>query len=418
MLNTGFDSEGASTVLTTKKLGMSNSLGVVTMDSKVANKDDSTLKVKKNKRKSKHNAVKNLDVEKIEDIKDIMEQEPYMKKKVHNEKKEKKGEVNQPLTNCGEVEDVAESVDSGCIVDSTLDTADMTDWPQVEAVLLEENNFITNFLRWVPVVKPVNTPGETDNKEGKEEAAENLINKRFREDATGTNTEDLEELKEKYENTLLDMRKNKKKKLWDPATRRKEAKLNRKLSRLKKRRDKRITKFKKQNMCMEPKKEEYFSENVKQKKPIYDRNGKLVFSKFDFSKSSASSEKDSNLKGKDLKQLLSQVLKEKEKVKRIEQMGDKENASKVLEHKAWSVAMEKVEGGKFASNTGLIKKLIKKKEARKKTSRKNWEHRMELIEKKKAQKQNIRQRNIKARKEAKRGSKMKMKKKGHLVPGF
>lgn len=101
------------------------------MDNKVANKDSNMFKVKKNKRKAKK-----LDIEKTEDML-VNEQEHHKKKKkkIHSKSKEEKGKVNQPQTNGGEVEDVAESVDSGCIADSTSDIADVTDWPQVSNVL-------------------------------------------------------------------------------------------------------------------------------------------------------------------------------------------------------------------------------------------------------------------------------------------
>lgn len=67
----------------------------------------------------------------------------------------------------------------------------------------------------------------------------------------------------------------------------------------------------------------------------------------------------------------------------------------------------------------MLKKSIKKQENHKKTSQKKWEQRLETVQKKKLDKQNQRKKNITTRKEAKLERKMKkMKKKGHLVPGF
>lgn len=52
-------------------------------------------------------------------------------------------------------------------------------------------------------------------------------------------------------------------------------------------------------------------------------------------------------------------------------------------------------------------------------SQKKWEQRLETVQKNKMDKQNQRKKNIGTRKEAKLEKKMKkMKKKGHIVPGF
>ncbi|XP_045604692.1 surfeit locus protein 6 homolog [Procambarus clarkii] len=371
----------------------------------------------KKKRKLECTGINN-DVESEDVVLDKQGSSKKKKKKKKSKSTEGKERGSKEVLDNGEVEDVAESVDSGCIVDSNSDIiSNLSDWPQVQSALLEENKFITNFLTWLPAKKvSFEESAGTSNKRQKEEESS-----RQNQIKGGVGFSDLDELQEKYSSTLANLKSTRKKKLWDPATRRKEAKLNKKLNRLKKRKTKRLqknTKLEKLQFEAEVK-ENGYNQDSKPKKPIYNKKGQLVFSKFDFSNDSTTGDIDTNLKPKDLKQLLSQALKEKEKVKRMEQKGETEKAAGVIEQKAWSGALQKAEGLKVRNDVDLIKKSIKKKESSKKTSQKNWEERKQTIEKKKEEKQNARKKNIKARKETKLNKKMKkMKKKGHIVPGF
>lgn len=335
-----------------------------------------------------------------------------------------------------ETEDLAESVDSGCIPDSSSDiAADVTDPAQIEAALLKENIFISNLLRWLPASLQSKEPEpeirkgkkrKNEEKRKEDEAGPSTKKQKVDVDPVDTNA-DLDQLQEKYRRILGDLRKNRNKK-WDHATRKKEAKLAKKLKVLEKRKDKRTKNRLKLPKVVENKKEKSTQQNIQQnnpknvkpQKPIYNKKGELVFSKFDFSSNNGpSGDIDTNMKSKDLKQILSQALKEKEKMKHLEKKGDKEGAISIADQKAWSSALQKAEGKKVKSDVDMLKKSIKKQEIRKKTSQKKWEQRLETIKKHKADKQNQRKKNITSRKEAKLDKKMKkMKKRGHIVPGF
>ncbi|KAG7155615.1 Surfeit locus protein 6-like [Homarus americanus] len=355
-------------------------------DTKVENGDDSTFMVKKKQKKRKHKSLE-MDVEENEGVSEyLVPSEPHKKKKKKKDKKivEEREKGNQPKLNGGS-EDVAESIDSGCI-------ADMTDWPQVKDALVEENRFLSNYIRLVPV-RPVIAPEEEDQGDEKHQQEKNSSN-------------------------VAPFRQSRKKGR-DPVRKKKEAKLNKKIARL----DKRVKKKTKPhpiNQEHEIKTEKGIAQGGNRATPtIYNQKGELVFSKFDFSSSSTAAEVDSNLKPRDLKQVLSQALKEKEKVKRMEQKGYLGSAAEVLDQKAWSGALQKAEGIKIKNDVDLLKKSLHKKSARKKASQKSWEERKEAINRKILEKQNNRQKNVKSRKNAKLSKKMKkMKNKGHIVPGF
>ncbi|KAG0716170.1 Surfeit locus protein 6 [Chionoecetes opilio] len=216
-------------------------------------------------------------------------------------------EIKSLATKEAEAEDLAESVDSGCIPDSSSDiVADVPDIAQIEASVLKENTFISSLLKWMPSDLPGREPEpEVETSRGKKRKYEAKSkqdetrhnNKKQKVDVDLAETHaDLDQLQDKYRETLIDLRNVK---------------------------------------------------PVKPKKPIYNQKGQLVFSKFDFSNNnSLSGDMDSNKKSKDLKQILSQTLKEKEKMKQLEKRGDKEGAISIAEQKAWSNALQKAEGKK------------------------------------------------------------------------
>ncbi|XP_045127938.1 surfeit locus protein 6 homolog [Portunus trituberculatus] len=371
------------------------------------------------------------------------------KKFKKNKKKVKKnvtGEVKSDAAKEFELEDLAESVDSGCIPDSSSDImTDLSDTAQIKTAVLKENVFISNLLRWLPLplqskepdpepeIKGLLIPAEgkkkkNEKKRKREESGPVSKRQKVNIDPTKS-TADLDQLQETYQRTLDDLKKNRNK--GNHSTRKKEAKLAKKLNLLEKRKDKRLkrkvkssgrTEVKQNKKDMKKNLQEIQSspKNVKPQKPIYNQKGELVFSKFDFSNSiNLSGDVDTTMKSKDLKQILSQTLKEKEKMKHLEKKGDKEAAINIADQRAWSAALQKAEGKKVKSDVEMLKRSIKKREMRKKISQKKWEQRKETIQKQKTDKQNLRRKNIAVRREAKVDKKMKkMKKKGHIVPGF
>jgi len=164
-------------------------------------------------------------------------------------------------------------------------------------------------------------------------------------------------------------------------------------------------------------------------KPVYNNEGKMVFSKFDFAngemvgKSSSSAPKGGAPGGgggkpgpKDPKAALNKIKKHKEKLQSLEAIGKTERVKTIEEKTAWSTAMAKAEGVKVKDDVDLLKKSIKKIDQRKKKSKQKWEDRKESVEKRKDFKQKKRSENISKRKQDKKNN--KMKKSGGKKAGF
>ena len=152
-------------------------------------------------------------------------------------------------------------------------------------------------------------------------------------------------------------------------------------------------------------------------KPIYNSEGNLVFSKFDFT-ASGKKKRHSDLTGKDYKRLLEKIEKRNEKLKELKSR-DETAAVNLKEKFKWDAALHKAEGEKVKDNPELLKKALKRKEKIKEKRKMKWEERTNSVEKLKEAKQAKRTKNINARKQAKKEKKMKkLKKKGRLIPGF
>lgn len=150
-------------------------------------------------------------------------------------------------------------------------------------------------------------------------------------------------------------------------------------------------------------------------KPIFNKEGKMVYSKFDFSEKNKKEESGSK---KNYKKLLEKVEKERNELKELKK-SDIDAAHTKQQKLAWNNALQKAEGVKVKDDPELLKKTIKKQEKLKKKSSKEWADRTERTEKKQKDKQDKRLKNIKARKQKKVDSKIKKaKKKGRILPGF
>ena len=155
-------------------------------------------------------------------------------------------------------------------------------------------------------------------------------------------------------------------------------------------------------------------------KPVYNANGKMVFSKFDLSNGTGSQfGSDSKSKKPDPKSTLQSIQKQKEQLKKLELKGETSKVNQLEEKSAWTKALDKAEGVKVKDDESLLKKSIKKQEQRKKSSAKKWDARKEGVEKRKNDKIQKRNENISKRKKDKKDNKMKkLAKKGRSVPGF
>ncbi|KAL3871456.1 hypothetical protein ACJMK2_039452 [Sinanodonta woodiana] len=154
------------------------------------------------------------------------------------------------------------------------------------------------------------------------------------------------------------------------------------------------------------------------KRPIYNKEGKLVFSKFDFSDSKVKEKSQSGLTGKDYKRLLEKIEKRNQRINKLKEKDT--SAAKNMEEKLqWQAAIHRAEGEKVKDNPELLKKALKRKEKMKDKRKKKWDERVQQTEQRMDAKQQKRQQNIKSKKQAKVEKKIKKaKKKGRIIPGF
>ncbi len=152
-------------------------------------------------------------------------------------------------------------------------------------------------------------------------------------------------------------------------------------------------------------------------KPIYNSEGKMVFSKFDFSES-GKTKKSQEASGKDFKKLLEKATKQKQKIEDLK--GKDLEAGKNLETKLqWKKAQQKAEGVKVRDDPELLKKAAKRKEKAKEKRKKNWEEREQKVKGRMQAQQDKRKKNIQKKKQGRIDKKIKKaRKKGRMVPGF
>jgi hypothetical protein len=152
---------------------------------------------------------------------------------------------------------------------------------------------------------------------------------------------------------------------------------------------------------------------------IYNRDGNLVFSKFDFV--SPLVESDVNQKKKKNKKSLNKLLvkakKEEQKLSNLEETNALA-AKQMKDKKLWRNAIEKSEGIKVRDNSKLIEKSLKKKKKLKMKSKKEWNERNESLENKIKSKDEKRKRNIDDRRQQIKARKLsKARKKGRIIGG-
>lgn len=79
-------------------------------------------------------------------------------------------------------------------------------------------------------------------------------------------------------------------------------------------------------------------------KPVFNSEGKMVFSKFDFSEIGV--KKKLPKSGNNPKKILQQLQEKKEQLKQLEESGDKERVEEIKEKDAWKAALAKANGEK------------------------------------------------------------------------
>ncbi|CAK9821798.1 Surfeit locus protein 6 homolog [Anthophora retusa] len=154
---------------------------------------------------------------------------------------------------------------------------------------------------------------------------------------------------------------------------------------------------------------------VPRPKPVFNSEGKMVFSKFDFSEIGTKRKPPK----KDPKRMLLDIKQKKEKLREMEQAGEVEKAQNFKEKDAWKSVLAKASGEKVKDDPDLLKRTLKRKEQKKKHSAKKWESRLENVQKGIRERQKKRQDNIMAKKKEKKLTKLKRAaKKGRVVAGF
>lgn len=156
---------------------------------------------------------------------------------------------------------------------------------------------------------------------------------------------------------------------------------------------------------------------TKATKPVVTKEGKLIFSKFDFTKS-GEKEKTSDLAGKDYKRILARLEQREAKVAKLKET-DAGAASKLEQKYVWQDVMKKAKGEKIKDDPTKLKKAIKRKEKMKESRKKKWESRKATEDKAQKDRQQKRQDNIQKRKDEKKAKhRKKLIKKGRILPGF
>ncbi|KAF8781558.1 surfeit locus protein 6 homolog [Argiope bruennichi] len=155
-----------------------------------------------------------------------------------------------------------------------------------------------------------------------------------------------------------------------------------------------------------------------EEKPVYNKDGKIIYSKLDFSENGLEEKKKSEFSGKKYKKLLKKAEEKKEKIEKLKEINP-EKATTVEQKEKWKKALLKSENVKIKDNPELLKKSLKRQEKIKKKKAKVWKDRVEHTETRKQAKQEKRSKNIQKRKKDKLDHKIKRaKKKGRVIPGF
>ncbi|KAI0213380.1 hypothetical protein LSAT2_001595 [Lamellibrachia satsuma] len=157
-------------------------------------------------------------------------------------------------------------------------------------------------------------------------------------------------------------------------------------------------------------------------KPIFNKEGKMVFSKFDFTDANCGKKEKKGsdvLTGKNYKKLLEKVEKRKEKLTKVREMDGCGVARTLQKKQQWKSVLQKAEGVKVRDDPELLRKSLKKKEKLREKHSKEWKERLERVQKTKKEHQDKRKRNIQKKKHSRIDKKInRSKKKGHIIPGF
>lgn len=157
--------------------------------------------------------------------------------------------------------------------------------------------------------------------------------------------------------------------------------------------------------------------DTKMNKPIFNSQGKMVFSKFDFGKAETKNKVKTKLN--DPQKILKDIEAKSAKLKELANSGEKDKAEELKKKTLWNTALSKADGQKVKDDPELLKKTIKRREQQVNKSKKKWQTRQEGVQKAKEERQKKRSENINKRKKDKKMTKLKKaSKKGKIIPGL
>jgi len=345
-------------------------------------------------------------------------QTPKKAKKDKKKKLKQKSEIDKSENEDKKVEVKGESENKSKKEDKAVTSEDIFDVSSLRQELLAENSFISKALSLVRVPKHKNQQSEQDSDADSENDEEAVVAGDSPAKGGGGRAANAGQLHQKLQAKLAELRgenfgkgKKKKKPKLSKAEKKAKAKLEKKLK----------AKLSKKLMNGGGGAEgsprlggSPASMSPNPHKPVYNSDGKMVFSKFDFangevvkgSQSGTAEKKPGPKPGpKDPKAALNKIKKHKEKLQSLEAIGKTNRVKSIEEKTAWSTALAKAEGTKVKDDVDLLKKSIKKMDQRKKKSKQKWDSRKEGEEKRKNFKQQKRSDNINKRKQDKKTKK-------------
>uniref|UniRef100_B5DUI9 Ribosomal RNA-processing protein 14/surfeit locus protein 6 C-terminal domain-containing protein n=1 Tax=Drosophila pseudoobscura pseudoobscura TaxID=46245 RepID=B5DUI9_DROPS len=154
---------------------------------------------------------------------------------------------------------------------------------------------------------------------------------------------------------------------------------------------------------------------VKQQ-PVYNQDGKIVYSKVDFAATPGGKQKKSH---QNPKEILKKLKDTKKQINELKEQGETEKAAEMQTDIAWKKAFDKVAGKKVKDDPKLLLKSIKKRKVEKKKAKTKWSERKQKVDYDKDKRQKKRQDNLEKRSKDKKNRKLKKaSKKGRIIAGY
>ncbi|XP_022215802.1 surfeit locus protein 6 homolog [Drosophila obscura] len=150
--------------------------------------------------------------------------------------------------------------------------------------------------------------------------------------------------------------------------------------------------------------------------PVYNQEGKIVYSKVDFAATPGGKQKKSH---QNPREILKKLKDTKKQINELKEQGETEKAAEMQTDIAWKKAFDKVAGKKVKDDPKLLLKSIKKRKVEKKKAKTKWSERKQKVDYDKDKRQKKRQDNLEKRSTDKKKTKLKKaSKRGRIIPGY